>query len=203
MRRTRRSSEGAFSFVRLLPLVGLIASAGCASAHATGKPADRPALNVPPPPLRVIEPADVPPEPVAELPVSSSAPAPRPPRPAASRSTPSDNKADAKPGEEKVDLPPVDPPPAPTSAAPAAQLRTPQTADTSGAARSIRAAIDTARGILNRVDYGPLSNELKKAYNDAKVFLQQAEDALKEGNFAFAQGVVKKADTLAKELAIR
>ncbi len=98
---------------------------------------------------------------------------------------------------------PVDPPPAPTSAAPAAQLRTPQTADTSGAARSIRAAIDTARGILNRVDYGPLSNELKKAYNDAKVFLQQAEDALKEGNFAFAQGVVKKADTLAKELAIR
>jgi hypothetical protein len=160
-------------------------------------------LNVPPPPPRVIEPAEVPPEPVADLPVSSSAPAARPPRPAAPRSTPNDNKAEAKPGEEKVDPPPVEPPPAPAPATPAAQLRTPQTADTSGAARTIRAAIDAARGVLNTVDYGPLSNERKKAYNDAKLFLQQAEDALKQGNFAFAQGVAKKADTLAKELAGR
>jgi hypothetical protein len=48
-----------------------------------------------------------------------------------------------------------------------------------------------------------LSDVRKKAYNDAKLLLQQAEDALKEGNLAFAQGVASKAETLAKELAGR
>jgi hypothetical protein len=86
---------------------------------------------------------------------------------------------------------------------PHAQLRTPQTADTSGAAKNVQATIDSARGILNTVNYGPLSNERKKAYNDVKLFLQQAEDALKQANFAFAQGVARKAETLAKELAGR
>ena len=52
-------------------------------------------------------------------------------------------------------------------------------------------------------NFGPLSNERKKAYNDAKLFLQQAEEALKQGNFAFAQGVATKAETLARELAGR
>src|SRR5258708_8415222 len=100
MRRTRRSSEGAFSFVRLLPLVGLIASAGCASAHATGRPADGPALNVPPPPPRVTEPAQVPPEPVADLPVSSTAPPPRPPPPPPPTATPHPNKTHTNPATQ-------------------------------------------------------------------------------------------------------
>jgi hypothetical protein len=86
---------------------------------------------------------------------------------------------------------------------PSAQLRTPQTADTSAAAKSVRTTIDTARGILNGVNFGPLSNVRKKAYNDAKLLLQQAEDAVKEGNLAFAQGLANKAETLAKELAGR
>ena len=51
------------------------------------------------------------------------------------------------------------------------------------------------------MDYAPLTNLRKKAYNDAKRFMDQAEEALKEGNLAFAQGVANKADTLAKELA--
>ena len=63
--------------------------------------------------------------------------------------------------------------------------------------------IDTARGILNSVDFGHLSDARKKAYNDAKLLLQQAEDALKAGNLAIAQGVASKAETLAKELAGR
>jgi hypothetical protein len=100
-----------------------------------------------------------------------------------------------------VEPPPVDPPPAPVP--PPAQLRTPQTADTSGAARIVRTTIDTARGLLNSVNFGPLSNERKKAYNDAKLFMEQAEDALKEGNLGFAQGVATKAETLARELAGR
>jgi hypothetical protein len=92
------------------------------------------------------------------------------------------------------------PPPPPV---PSAQLRTPETADTSAAAKAVRATIDTARGTLNGVNYALLSNVRKKAYNDAKLLLQQAEDAVKEGNLAFAQGLASKAETLAKELAGR
>ena len=43
----------------------------------------------------------------------------------------------------------------------------------------------------------------KTAYNDAKLLLEQADDALKEGNMAYAQGLANKAETLAKELAGR
>ncbi len=193
----------------LLPVVlaisGLAAS-GCATALARGKPADRPALIVPPPPPRIIEPAPLEstPEPVPELPLptgaagggSSSrpgraAPAPKPEAP----------KPAEKPGEVKpVEPPPAEPPPA---ASPPAQLRTPQTADASGAAKNVRSTIDTAQALLNTVNYAPLSNVRKKAYNDAKLFMQQAEDALKEGNLVFAQAVANKAETLAKELAGR
>jgi hypothetical protein len=67
----------------------------------------------------------------------------------------------------------------------------------------VRTTIDSARGILNGVNFGPLSTARKKAYNDAKLFLQEAEEALKEGNLAYAQGVANKAETLAKELAGR
>ncbi len=63
--------------------------------------------------------------------------------------------------------------------------------------------IDTARGILNSVNFAALSKERKNAYNDVKRLLQQAEDALRQGNFGIAQGVASKAETLAKELAGR
>ena len=67
----------------------------------------------------------------------------------------------------------------------------------------MRTTIDTARGILNGENFGPLSNVRKKAYNDAKLLLEQADAALKEGNMAYAQGLANKAETLAKELAGR
>jgi hypothetical protein len=179
-----------------LPLIALIAT-GCASAQANGKASDRPALSVPPPPPRIIEPAEIPPEPapVAELPpVSSAAPPRSTPRPTTPRAAASDPKPEAKP---------ADPPPPSVEPPPPAPARPPQTADTSAAAKAVRTTIDTARGILNGVNFGPLSNVRKRAYNDVKLLLQQAEDALKEGNFAFAQGVANKAETLAKELAGR
>ena len=190
------------SLVMVVSLAGVAAGA-CASASA--KPAaDRPALVVPPAPPRVIEPTpEPPPEPVSDIP---PAPSPAPPsRTARSReATPktTEPKADPK-AEAPKPIEPVIDPVAPPPQQPAPQLRTPETADSSGAARVIRATIDRARVLLNSVDYGPLNNERKKAYNDAKLFLVQAEDGLKQGNVVFAQGVATKAETLARELASR
>jgi hypothetical protein len=184
-----------------LSLAGLVTSVGCASVQAKGKPADAPALNVPPPPPRIIEPAEVPPEPVTELPAAPPAPSrstttrPALPKPEVPKA------AETKPAEAKPDPPvePLPPPPAP----PPAQLRTPQTADANSTTKAVRTTIDTAWGILNGVDFGHLSDARKKAYNDAKLLLQQAEDALKAGNLTIAQGVANKGETLAKELAGR
>jgi hypothetical protein len=63
--------------------------------------------------------------------------------------------------------------------------------------------IDRASSTLRGVKYDSLSNERKQAYKDARLFLQQAEDALKDGNIVFAQAVATKAEKLARELASR
>lgn len=182
----------------IVAALGLL-TAGCASVSAKA-PAERPALVVPPPPPRVIEPvAELPPEPVDDLPPPTGTPPPvSSPRPGRTPRPAVEKPADPKPVEQP---PPVEPPPPPP--APAAQLRTPQTADTSGAAKTVRTTIDTAQGLLNTVNYNPLSNERKKAYNDAKKFLEEAEDALKKSDLVRAQAVATKAETLAKELAGR
>jgi outer membrane biosynthesis protein TonB len=192
---------------KLLFVISLVALAplasACASASAKVNPADRPPLAVPPPPARVIESAPQPdpvPEPVPELP---PAPVPtktsRPPRDTNPRQEPA-KPPEPKSGEATSTEPTA---PAPAAPQPAPQLRTPQTADSSEAERNVRSTIERATKSLGGVDYRPLNNERKKAYNDAKMFIQQAEDALKQGNFVFAQGVATKAETLARELAGR
>lgn len=181
-------------------LVGLAPFAGaCASASARTKPADMPALNVPPPPPRVIEPAppgEPAPDPVGDLPAPPSSPVrtPRrepPPKPAAEPKT-----------EPKTEPTPVEPAPVPPPPQqPVPQLSTPQTADPGEAARAVQATIDRARQMLGSINFRTLSNERKKAYNDAKMFLDQAQHAIKQGNYTFAQGVAVKAETLARELS--
>lgn len=186
-------------------MIGVFTLSGCASLSGRGKPADLPAMNVPPPPPRLIEPAPEPlPEPVADLPATppaSSTSARGGTRPPVSRPPATDPKppADPKPVEAP---PPQDPAPVPQPpAAPAAQLRTPQTADTSNAEKNVRSTLDRARGLLSNVDYQLLNDERKKAYDDSQRFIKQSEDALNDGNFVFAQAVAVKAETLAKELA--
>jgi len=188
----------AVALVILAPIV----AAGCASASAK-TPVDRPALNVPPPPPRVIETTvELDPEPVGDLPAAPTAPAPSKPSRTSRESTRTANANDAK-ADAKPDAKPPDPvpPPEPAPVTPPVQLQTPQTADTSGAARNVQATIDRARSSLNSVNYGPLSNDRKKAYNDVKRFITQAEEAVKQANFVFAQAMANKAETLAKELA--
>lgn len=188
----------------VLPLVIWAASA-CASAQAKGS--DKPVLNVPsPPPHEIAIPAE-PLEPVGEIPDTAppgTAPAPR--RPAATRPAttekpePKSDKPD-QPAQPAATTPEPAPPLPPAPVTP--QLKTLQTADTNAAVKNVRTTMDRAKSTLNSVNFGPLSNERKKAYNDAKLFLQQAEDALKEGNVVFAQAVATKAETLAHELAGR
>ncbi|NUR53640.1 MAG: hypothetical protein HOQ29_04270 [Acidobacteria bacterium] len=191
-----------WSFVIPLIVLGPLVGA-CASASAKTVPAERPALVVPPPPPRVVETAPAPdpvPEPVADLP-----PPPAPIKPARpSRETTSRQQtvtpAEPKTGET-VNPEPTPPPAAPAPPQPPLQLRTPQTADSTEAERAIRATMDRANSSLGAVNFNRLSNERKKAYNDAKLYLQQAEDALKQGNFVYGQNIANKAETLARELA--
>jgi outer membrane biosynthesis protein TonB len=188
-----------------LPAMALVPMlSGCASLSARSKAPDLPAMNVPPPPPRVIEPAPEPlPEPVAELPAAPpSSTSTRNARPPAPRPTPQESKPpETKPAEPQAppqqDPPPVQPAPIP----PAAQLRTPQTADTSNAEKGVRATLDRARGLLQNVDYRLLNSERKKAYDDSNRFIKESEEKLKEGNFVYAQAVANKAETLARELA--
>jgi outer membrane biosynthesis protein TonB len=202
--RTLRLSEVCL----IVALVGLVPlTSACAVPLKAKAPVERPALEVPPPPPRVVEPAsvpDTPPDPVPDLP---PAPAPaRPSRPAPTRTTASNPPPEAK-QEAKPETPPASETAAQTTTPPppaqVPQLRTPQTADASEAEKNVRSTLERAKSALNNVNFTPLSNERKKAYNDAKAFIQQAEEAIKQGNYVFAQGVATKAETLAHELAGR
>ena len=195
------------TLLAVLPFV-LGAVSACASAQAKGS--DKPTLNVPPPPPHEIELPAQPLEPVGEVPgapAGAETTAPRSNRPAATRPQPGEAKPESKSEAPKADTPPVTPPPEPAPNLPppasAPLLKTPQTADTGTAAKAVRTTIDRAKNTLNGVNFGPLSSERKKAYKDAQLFLQQAEDALKEGNIVLAQAVATKAETLARELAGR
>jgi hypothetical protein len=189
----------------IVPLAGLLAAA-CASAQAKGT--DAPALDVPPPPPHLIELQAEPLEPVGEIPSPNATPpsgtgAARPGR--TSRDVPPKPQgSEAKP-ETKADSPaqPTPPPENPAPASPPPPNPQLRTADTSADAKSVQTTIDRAKNTLATVNYNPLSNERKKAYKDAQLFIQQAEDALKEGNIVFAQANAGKAETLAHELAGR
>jgi hypothetical protein len=180
-------------------ILGALAT-GCVTTKAQ-TPVERPSLEVPPAPPRVIEPAPVPevvqlPEPVEDLPPPPVAPsAPRRPQ---QRDTSRDNQ---KPDPKPEAVPPVAEPPAtPPAPGPAPLLRTPATADAAAAERQIRDTLKRAQDGLNKVDFQRLSPDLKNAYNDAKDFISRAEAAIKDLNFELAKGLSSNAEKLAKEL---
>jgi hypothetical protein len=191
--------KNAVSIVLVALGFGLL-STGCATTRAQ-TPTQRPALEVPPVPPRVIEPV-LPPEPatlepVNELPTAPSSNPPRP-RPNPTRDKPSEVKPDAKTAETT---------PAEASQAPAAPppqlvgpLRTPRTADGAKAEQQVRDVIGRANNLLNRVDYQKLTPERQKAYNEAKQFVAGAEAAIKDARFDIALELAEKAETYAKEL---
>ena len=180
---------------RLAVGVFAVASLAGATACTTTKaeaPIERPALEMPPPPPRVVEPIPVPPpqlQPVESL-GPDAPPAPSRPRPPA--------KETAKPEPKPEDPKPVEPTPPPAQPPPI--LRMPETVDTAQLATQTREAIARSKAILDKVDYQRLSPVAVKAYKESQMFAQQAEDALKANNLPFAKELAEKAERLAKEL---
>jgi hypothetical protein len=181
----------------------IVISAGMASACASAQaktPADRPSLEVPPPPERTIEPTPQPepsttPEPVGDLPTASPATPSRPNRPATRDTTP---RTEPKPPETPAA---TEPPPAatPPPIAPAPQLHTPGTADGPEAAKQVRDLIDKTQKTLEGIDYRRLTKAQQKQYDTAKLMLTQAEEQLKASNFDLARSNVDKANRIATE----
>ena len=84
---------------------------------------------------------------------------------------------------------------------PAAPLiRTPATADAAASERQIRDTMLSAQKGLSNVNFNGLSGQRKKDYNDAKDFIQRAEEAIKASNFELAKDLAGKAEKLANEL---
>ena len=173
-----------------------ITGAACATSRAA-EPIERPALEMPAPPPRVIVPLPRPetplPDPVGELP-GTGAPPPSKPRP--SRTEKETQKPEAKPTEETK---PADAPP--SNVTPVPQLRIPESAP--ALEPQIRAMIDRTLGTLGGIDYQKLQQPQQKAYDDAKMFATQADEALKLSNLVLAKEYAEKAERLVKGLGGR
>lgn len=162
---------------------------GCAKARAETVP-DGPPLATPQPPSRVFAPIEEEPlvsSPVAEAPV---APAPRVP-------------ANTQPARRTPPPEPEKPTPAP---APAASVEAPRVLSAVSAPldpeaeKRINELLRSAKGDLSRVDYRGLTRGGREQYDSAKGFTEEAEKALKERNFIYAQTAADKAAKLAAEL---
>jgi hypothetical protein len=191
-----------FSRVVCLLAAGLLVSA-CATTRAAA-PVERPPLEVPPVPPRIIEPAPPPEtvvEPVNDLPPEKPAATPARPRPSA-RDTSRDTQKPADPKPPEATPAPVEQPPAPPPS-PAPLIRTPATADAAAAERQIRESLGSTQKKLNSINFQRLSPERQKAYNEAKDFMEQAERAIKASNFELAKGLASTAEKLASELQSR
>ena len=160
------------------------------------------ALDVPPPPARVIS---TPPEPVAPVEsttVERPAPATRPPR----------RRGRRRPGRKRPSRPsPVAAEPAadaPASAAPEPRASAgAAAADAADGRREQCGAPDEAtssaarRSLLDRVNPATLGQQARQQHETARRFVEQAQQALVERNYVLASYLADKAETLAKGLS--
>jgi outer membrane biosynthesis protein TonB len=170
-------------------------SAACASASAKAPP-DRPALEVPAPPTKVVEPPARPEptlEPVPDLPAAPPANS-KPARPPVREPTRTDPKPETTTTEAA-------PPPAPV--APAPQLRQPGTPESAEASKQVQIIIDRAGKSLDSVNPKAFSKARRAVYENARGLLTQAQEALKKSDFDNARKLAEKVEQTAKELGGR
>ena len=91
------------------------------------------------------------------------------------------------------------PPPAPAPTE-TRDLRAAPSAANAATERTVRDLLARAARDLGRTDYRRLSAEGRETYDQSRRFSQQAQQALKERNVAFAMTLADKASTLAAEL---
>ena len=169
----------------------------CARLHARTA---GPALETPVPPARVI--------PKASPPIESQPIVASPPVQEVQPATPTTiNPPDAAP-PPPVPTPAVAPPPVaaerpaqPAAAEPPPTLQT--TANPTAAEQHTKAVLYSATQNLDRIDVRTLSADAKAQYDIARRYVEQANDALNEKKFEFAQQLADKAATLAALLQRR
>lgn len=176
-------------------VVAASGAVGCGPKVQARTAPERPPLEVPPPPPRVITPS-----PIEEAPLQETAP---PEAAAAPAGKPSGARPHvSRPGKPKTDPKTAAPEKPETEARPAdsgVTLRTPSASD-ADLEKKIRGLLSTARADLNRVDYRNLKPDAKVQYDTARRFAEQAEAALKDRNVAFALKLAEKAAELAAGL---
>ena len=175
-------------------VLGFGLSAGCAKARAQTVP-DGPPLAVPPPPDRVIAPPE---EPVLAAAPPTEAPGPVtpavPPRP---QPTAKPAPSTSVPATTAVVPPPIVPPVIETP------KPSPPTAADLASERRIRDILRRATRDIGRVTYNRLTPAGRSQYDQSKSLSEQAEEAIKDRNWVFAETLAEKAETLAAELVAR
>lgn len=159
------------------------------------------ALEIPPPPARVIS---TPPEPVAPTEatnVERPAPASRPARSTRTAQTKPETKPAEAPRADAADAAPAATV-APAEAAPQGPLlRTPQTANESNAERQTRDVLGRATKLLDGLNPTRLGSQARQQYETARRFVDQSLQALTDRNFLLAASLADKAETLATGLS--
>ena len=168
---------------------------GCGKKHIQTV-ADGPALAMPAPPSRVFAPIE------DEEPLASTRPeqqrpaeapsAPQPPSPPRRRSTPAESERTEQPAAPASA-------PAPTIEVPR-ELRAASSPTDAEAERKIGDLIKRASSTLGNVYYQGLSVQRRELYELAKASISDAEKAMKERNYQFAETLADKALKLATEL---
>jgi len=187
-----------------LGLSGLLTVSACAKKPVAVVP-EPPPLTVPVVPPRLVGPVLVEedaPQQVVETPITPPPPTTRAPRVRASNG---DGGTAAKPGDQAsvpdvTNKPDVSTPAAEPSAP---LLRTPETADDQEAIRRVREILGRAEQNLTKVNYKGLSTNARGQHDTAKLFMSQAEEALKTRSFTIARFYAGKAETLSGSLLNR
>ena len=162
-------------------------SGACAKARANTEPV-MPVLEPPPPPPRVVETYNDEPVPTVEpSPVDTALLTTPPPRPPVRPPAPRVETVKPEPARTEPDRPTATPPALTLKPAPGMEAKT---------EASIRQLLERASRDLSRVRYAELNADGRAQYDIARRFMQQAEDALKGGNLAFAGKLADKAATM-------
>jgi len=189
-------------FLALVLVVGGAIAAGCSKAQAKVVP-EPPALEVPMPPPRNVEATEQPELPPPVVPPEEPAAPAAPPRP---RPAPANaQRPESRPEPPRTEAPASPEPqrPADETRAPSDTLQTTPAVRQAQVERSIRDTLTSASTTLNKVDYRALNADARTQYDQAKRFISQAQDALREKNLVFAANLAEKANTLASQLSGR